>query len=747
MAATAMPLPALRDELSLHPGPAALDGSPTWTIRDPVRNKYFRVGWVAFEALSRWGGTAGEVAAAVRAETTIDMGDDEVMDVAKFLHGNHLTQVVSHADTLRLAEQAAAEKHSFFNWLLHHYLFFRIPLVRPDRFLGAMLPLVAWVGSRWFRGATAGALLLGLMLVARQWELFAATLVDTFSLSGMVSYGIALSLVKVIHELAHGLTAKRMGCRVPTMGVAFLVMWPVLYTDVNETWTLASRRQRLLIGAAGIMAELAVAAWATLLWAFLPDGALRQGVFVLAAVTWVSSLAINLSPFMRFDGYFLAMDALELPNLHPRAFAMAKWWLREVLFGLGEPAPEDMDVGRSRGMVAFAIAVWIYRLALFLGIAVLVYHFFIKAVGVLLFAVEIGWFVFLPIWNEVKEWAKRRGDILEGNRWKRPLIGLGLVLLVAVIPWRTRVEAPASVAAEINAPLFLPTPARLERALVERGQRVAAGTPLLDFASPDIAARRAIIAARLVGKSAELEAVRLDPFGRERLSALTEELSRLGSEKAALDAEAERLTITAPHAGVFLDPLPDLKTGAWLSPKQQLGLIRADGATIATAYVAEDDLERIGEGGEARFIPHGLDHAGLNGRVLSIDRNPVKILTDPALASLHGGDIPVRVSGQILVPQGSFFRVSIRLDGPAPDLKLIGHARISGQGQSLIGRTIRAALVVLVREWGATVSSNPTIRSSPCAAMPGTSSSTRHGKSSPSAVVSGLMGFNQCRLV
>ena len=701
MDSVTMPLPALRDELSLHPGPASLDGSPSWTIRDPVRNRYFRIGWAAFEALSRWGGTAGEVAGSVRAETTIEMSDEEVMDVAKFVRGNQLTQANSHADTLRLSEQAAAEKHSLFNWLLHHYLFFRIPLVRPDRFLGGLLPLVSWLGSVWFRWATLGALALGLILVARQWDVFSTTLVDTLSVSGMVSYGIALSLVKVIHELAHGLSAKRFGCRVPTMGLAFLVMWPVLYTDVNETWTLASRRQRLLVGSAGILAELSVAAWATLLWAFLPEGALRQGVFVLAAFTWVSSLVINLSPFMRFDGYFLAMDALELPNLHPRAFAMARWWLREALFDLGEPAPEAMDKWRTHAMVAFAFAVWIYRLALFLGIAVLVYHFFIKAVGVLLFAVEIGWFVFLPIWNEVKQWAKRRGDILKGTRWRRPLIGLGLALLVAIIPWRTRIEAPASIAAEIVAPLFLPAPARLEAVLVERGQHVTAGMQLLTFIAPDVDARRAITSARLAGKAAELEAVKLDTFGRERLSALTEELSRLGSEKAALDAEAERLTIAAPHAGLFLDPLPDLNPGAWLSPKQQLGLIRADGPTIAIAYLAEDDLDRIKPGDDARFIPHGFDHSGMGGTVLAIDRNPVKVLTDPALASLHGGDIPVRAAGQALVPKGGFFRVTIRLDGPAPDIKLIGHAIISGQGQSLIGRAVRSALVVLVREWGA----------------------------------------------
>jgi putative peptide zinc metalloprotease protein len=241
----------------------------------------------------------------------------------------------------------------------------------------------------------------------------------------------------------------------------------------------------------------------------------------------------------------------------------------------------------------------------------------------------------------------------------------------------------------------------LETVQVERGQHVTAGMQLLTFVAPDIDARRAITAARLEGKAAELEAVKLDPFGRERLLALTEELSRLGSEKSALDAEAERLTIIAPHAGVFLDPLPDLKPGAWLSPKQQLGLIRADGVAIATAYVAEDDLPRIREGNDARFIPHDLDHVGMSGQVISIDRNPVKVLTDPALASLHGGDIPVRMAGQVLVPQGSFFRVTIRLDGPVPDQKLIGHVRISGLGQSFLDRAARSALVVLIREWGA----------------------------------------------
>ena len=104
---------------------------------------------------------------------------------------------------------------------------------------------------------------------------------------------------------------------------------------------------------------------------------------------------------MRFDGYFLLMDAWDAPNLHPRSFAMARWRLREMLFGLNAPPPEALAPWKRRAFVVFAFAVWAYRLVLFVTIAVVVYHFFFKALGVLLFAVELGWFVARPLWREV----------------------------------------------------------------------------------------------------------------------------------------------------------------------------------------------------------------------------------------------------------------------------------------------------------------------------------------------------------
>ncbi len=185
----------------------------------------------------------------------------------------------------------------------------------------------------------------------------------------------------MVHEFGHAYTTKRFGCRVPTcMGLALLVMVPVLYTDVNESWKLTDRRHRLAIGLAGVTAELCCAAIAMCAWGFLPNGPARSAAFLVATSTWITTVLINLSPFMRYDGYYVLSDWLETPNLHQRAFALARWWLREKLLGLDDPPPEALPESRRRLLVFFAFLTWAYRFTLFLGIAAVIYHFAVKAV-------------------------------------------------------------------------------------------------------------------------------------------------------------------------------------------------------------------------------------------------------------------------------------------------------------------------------------------------------------------------------
>ena len=696
---TAAALPSLREELTVLPGPDGHDGVPTWTLHDPLRNQFYRLTWPAFEVLSRWSlNDPDAIARSVSAETTLHLEAEDVAEVVEFLARGQLLKPATPQDVARLLAILDAQKTGWLTWALHHYLFFRVPLVRPNQLLDALLPIVAWMGGRRFRLVTLGALLAGLFLVGRQWSAFAATFVDHFSMEGLASFGIALGFAKIIHELGHALVAKSYGLRVPTMGVAFLVLMPMLYTDVNEAWKLTSRRQRLMVGAAGILAELALAAWATLAWGLLPDGLAKSMAFTLAATTWISSLAINLSPFMRFDGYFLAMDALDMPNLHNRAFALARWHLREVLFGLKEAIPERFPPQIHAGMIAFAWAVWIYRLILFLGIAVLVYHFFIKAVGVILFAVEMGWFVARPFLIEFKEWRARADAILATKRSRLTLWLFAVLILLTVVPWSGRVSAPALLKAREHVTLYAPSPALLTEVAVQPGDTVSAGAVLARLDNPDMTLRLRQVERRIAVLKYEMEAVGFDDGFRSRAQSIARELESAVAERNALLRDKARMTLIAPIDGMVTDLSPVVQPGQWINPKEPV-LALTSGIQLE-AYVTEDDLPRIAVGATATSIPEGGFYAR-TATVTAIDRTAVKSLSDPELAVPYGGGIPARFADKALVPDGSVYRVHLSVEGSVPASPLRSQVHIDGDRRSLLGRALRAAAAVAIREWGA----------------------------------------------
>jgi putative peptide zinc metalloprotease protein len=696
----ALTLPPLREELAIHPGPRGIDGAPSWTLHDPLRNQFFRLSWPAFEMLRRWHLAEPEaVAEDVRRHTTLELEADDVTELAEFLMRGQLLQAAGPEHTRLLLSIRRSSRVSWAEWLLHHYLFFRIPLVRPDRLLDALLPWVGWLGGGAFRLATLAALAAGLLLIGRQWDAFAATLVDHFSLGGLAAFGVALGIAKIVHELGHALAAKACGLRVPTMGIAFLVMMPVLYTDVNEAWKLPDRRRRLLIGGAGVLSELALAAWATLAWALLPDGPARQMAFTMAATTWISSLLLNLSPFMRFDGYFLLADALDMPNLHNRAFALARWHLRELLFGLGEPVPEAMPDGRRRFLIAFAWAVWIYRLVLFLGIAVLVYHFFVKVVGILLFAVEIGWFVARPFLLEFTEWRRRADAIRRSPRVRRTLLAAGLLLLLALVPWNGRVAAPALLKAGGHQVLYPPVPAVLKSVAAADGDRVEEGAVLAVLESPEVDHRLEQAGRRIGVLKYELASVSFEDSFRGRVQAISRELEAAQAERDAALRDRARLTLRAPLSGWVTDLSPQLLPGQWVSPREALLAVRGTGGTIE-AYVAEDDLPRIEPGAPALFVPEGTRTA-VAAEVVEVDRAAVRSLSDPALAAGYGGTVAARFVGKALVPDGALYRVRLKVAGDPPQMVVArGEVHMAGERRSLFGRAFRAAAAVVIREWG-----------------------------------------------
>ena len=691
-----LPLPPLREDLRLSEAAPGLGGEPGWVIQDTVINRFYRIGWLEFECLLRWGQSPRSISTQIGEQTALKPDVEQVLDFRMFLEQHNLLRPGPQTVD-RLA--ARSEGNPLLTWRgwLHHYLFFRIPLLHPQQFLRRVTRHVEWL----FHPVTAMLVLalslLGLVLVAHQWDAFKTAVVDAFSAEGALGFALALALSKTLHELGHALVATRLGLKVAHMGVAFVVMWPMLYTDTGEAWKLRSARQRLAIASAGILTELTLAGLATLGWAVTEPGPLRDAFFYLATTAWVLSLALNASPFMRFDGYFILSDLLDFPNLHERGQALARVALRRRLLGLREPWPELFPARQRRALIAFAVATWVYRLVVFTGIAVAVYLFFFKVLGIFLFAVEITWFILRPMWREVQHWWRVRQGVPMSRRWLLAALLGGVVLLLA-LPWQTQVHGWGMARAERQLRVFAPYPAQI-REIQPVGQ-VRAGQMLVALGQPDIdeRVRRSEAGARsydarLLGMLADPDASRTDAAMRQRLGVELE-------EGRAARSEIERLRLVAPFDGLWRDVDPQWAPGQWVGTRESVGVLYDPSRWQVDAYIRPDDVHRIARGAAVRFYPEG-QFEPIAGQVLAIGSTRASQLESPMLSSRHGGPLPTAKTGEALTPTPALFHVLIQLDGAPPAHQHTrGQVQIEGERRSVLVEGMTRLVAVLRRESG-----------------------------------------------
>jgi putative peptide zinc metalloprotease protein len=695
-------LPPLRQELRIQRAAPYLSGAPGWVVFDPVRHRYFQIGRATLEFLSAWqAGTRAAVSARMRQEFGRDPGEAEWSSILGFLAAHELLEPAEGGRGL--ARRAAARRHHWLASAVHNYLFFRIPLLRPQRLLDRSAWLARALFSPAFLLLTAIAGLVGLLLAARRWETFVATGLDLLSLEGALVFAACLPLVKTLHEMGHALMATRFGVKVPTMGIAFMVLAPFLYSDVSDAWRLTSRKQRLAIDAAGLLVELMLAAWALLLWVFLPTGPLQTAVFVLATTSLVLGLALNLNPFMRFDGYHLLADAVGVPNLQTRSMVVGRWALRELLFGVGAPCPEPMGRPAITAMALYAYAIWVYRFFLFLGIAILVYHMAFKALGVILFVIEIVWFIALPIISEVVRWWRGRARLARhGRAWLTFGCAAGGLALVFV-PLPTSVTVPVVAGARADAALFAPAPGEILAVEVREGAGVSAGDVLVRLRSADLETRLAQEQLKLDLLRLRLHRIAADAADRSERIVLENQAGAVSRGIEGLMAQRAELVLRAPFAGRVRDLDPALRPGLWVGQRTALLRVVGGDATEFRGYVAEADLRRIQPGAGGRFVPDDLVRPSAAIRVESVAETAAESIDIEALASTHDGPLPVApTQGKALRPLTASYAVVLAPTG-AYDVgqQVRGSAYVDGLAESLAARLARRIVGVLIRESGA----------------------------------------------
>jgi putative peptide zinc metalloprotease protein len=698
-------LPVLRNDLQLIEGPVALDGSPSWIIVDPIRNKYFSIGWMAFQLLSRWSvGKASLLIERIKNESALDIQKDEIESLLSFLYANSLTLHPANGSSNDYYKQYLASKPSFLIWLIHNYLFVKIPLVKPTRFLRRTLVYVEPLFSTTTVSIIGLIGLIGLYIVGRQWETFTSTFLYFFNFQGLIFYFISLVFIKTLHELAHAYTVIRYGCQVPTMGVALLVMFPILYTDTSDTWRVKSAKERVHVGAAGMMMEMYIACIATFCWAFLPDGILKSAAFILATTSWIMSLAINLNCLMRFDGYYILSDLLGIQNLQKRSFAIGKWKLTELLFDLGLRPPEALPSSMLKKLYVYAWAVSIYRFFLFIGIAILVYYMFFKVLGIILFLIEILWFIVIPVFKLMLGWWEMRDKIIRRPRFYITATVFLIFVAACVYPWNSSIIVPAVYESQKKTTLYSSAPGYIENNLMEKGMLVGEGDVLMKLTSPQLefeieTTLKQIDILRLQAKRIAASADELS-----NIQVIVKQLQETRSKLDGLYEKQNQFLIRAPIEGVIFDTEDSLHQGRWINPSLALATIVQPNNPTIVGVVSESDLARIKIQSSAKFIPDNPQLDSIWTYVGDIELSNLKALDLPSLASVYGGKVPAQYDDkQKLVPDKSVYRVRFTIS-PVENVRVENIVRgvihIQGEAESFIKRAYKLVASVFIRESG-----------------------------------------------
>jgi putative peptide zinc metalloprotease protein len=367
-----------RVRLRLRPNLAVTaqnEGGQTWyVVKDPVTLAYFRMDEGQRFVAERLDGahTLEDVRTAYEeAFRPARLPLEELEAFAAQLLDAGLAEVDSPLAAGLLCERARKHRREVLLSRLLNVLYIKVPLCDPDAALGR---LAAWVrplcGPAGLLGGL-GAVLAAAALVVTHWGDFLARLPtyrEFFTPHTLLYMWLALGLAKVLHELGHGIACKLHGGSVPEMGLLFLVFFPTLYCDASDSWVLPGKWRRMAVAAAGVYVDLLIAAAAALVWWLTrPDSLAHHLAFGLLAVCGVGTVVWNANPLMRFDGYYLLSDWLDVPNLAERS---ARFLQATTLRWLGADVPAEALPARGRVLFAvYAAASYAYRVLMAAAIA------------------------------------------------------------------------------------------------------------------------------------------------------------------------------------------------------------------------------------------------------------------------------------------------------------------------------------------------------------------------------------------
>lgn len=712
------PLPIFRRDLELYKGPDEEDGSPTYNILDPVSGKYYKISWGESIILQyqRPGMLLKDLCHEINTKTALKVTEEEVKSFYLDAFTNKLLYWPRGSESIQ--QEANLKRINWFQWLLTHYLYIRIPLLNPDKFLTATYPYIRFLFSKTALILYLSLSIIGILFLVTELDSYLSTFTYFFNFEGLIIYGVAITSVKLIHEFCHAYTAKKYGLHVPSMGIAFIVLWPVLYTDVTHGWKLQNRRERVAISFAGIAAELLIAGLSTIGWAISEPGLLQSVFFVVSSVTWISTLIINLNPAVRFDGYYILCDLWGMDNLQMRAYEVLRWKFRQIFLGIDLPHPEPQLSKKNTFLfIVYSSYVTIYRIFLYLGIAIFVYFQFTKVLGIFLFIAEVAIFMIWPVVAEINALIKIRHHLKMNYRLALTLSVLSVLLMWVILPLPHKIFFPAITVPVEEQIVYVPYESNVEKIFIKRGDEVKASQPLIQLESPRLNNKIAELSLEKELLEKQIEIASMGTAERTYLKSKKAELNSIEEELSGYIQRKSHLLIRSDYNGKVFDWNENLRPGLILSHDFIVGKVADSNQIKILCFIPEQKLQYVKVGDKATFRLKSTFHT-VDGYISKINPSREEYLTYPQLASINKGSLPVSDS---YFQEGytedyrkygsnyrynmveSYYMAEVLLDSKSEQeisFGQIGEVQMRGPWHSLFMDAVRYVSSILIRESG-----------------------------------------------
>ncbi|QDT04652.1 Putative peptide zinc metalloprotease protein YydH [Rubripirellula lacrimiformis] len=634
-------------------------------------------------------------------------------------HQNGLTVSDVSLQGERLRERSVKERKQ--RWMQHitGVLFIRFPGVDPEPLLRRIYPLVRPLFSK--SGIVAWTLLAiaSLYVFAIHYDSFVSqfpAMGQWIQLKAVLILAAVIGGTKILHELGHALVCKHFGGECHQIGPMLLVFTPALYCDTSDSWMLSNRFQRAAVGLAGIATEVMLAAIATIVWASTADGIVHYTAMNVMLVCSVSTLLFNANPLLRYDGYFVLSDLVDVPNLAEKSRRLLAAYANDWLLGVDELPTDPMSTGERIGLLVYAVAAFVYRWTLTLAIlwlvGTLLTPYGLQSVGRLLCLFATGGMLFALFRAPVKflrNPARRKN--IRMNRLMTSAAVAVVLLVAAAYPIPSGVSVVARVVPHQETPLFVATSGILRVLHRSPGDQVREGDKIATLENADVELQYATIQGRQATQAAKVESMQraaLDSI--EVANELPNQISLLRDLDQQLETHAKRrdgLVIQSPADGQLIAaprrneepdavaknrlvswsgyPTDPRNQGCYLEPGFELMSIVGDDRWDAEVVLDQSEVERIFLGSDVKMVLEAKPSVKLQGRVTEIARTEF----DDSENGQRRDDPNAARSGN---PLATSYMVRIELDETGDAPMIVGAAaaaRIEATEISVIGRASR----------------------------------------------------------